>query len=259
MINKLAVIDKSAVIEDGVEIGPYAVIGEGVTIKTGSVIGANVYIEHAEIGKNCRIFNSASVGTAPQDLSYKGEPSKTVIGDGTVLREFVTVNRGTAKTGRTTVGKNCLFMVSTHVGHDCKVGNNVILTNCSCLAGHVEVGDNAFISAMSAVHQFTRVGRDTMTAAATIITMDTLPFTLCYGGSTGNRAVINGLNLVGMKRRNMKKTDIEEIKKAYKILFSSNLLLKEALAELEKNGSPCVKEIADFIKTSKRGIARPGN
>lgn len=259
MIHSTAAIDKNSIIEDNVKIGPYSVIGEGVIIKAGSVIGANVFIEHAEIGNNCKIFNSASIGTPPQDLSYKGEPSKTYIGDNTVLREFVTVNRGTAKTGKTVVGKNCFFMVSTHVGHDCIVGNNVILTNCSCLAGHVEVGDNAFISAMSAVHQFTRVGRDTMTAAGTIITMDTLPFTLCYGGSTGSRAVINGLNLVGMKRRGMSAKDIESIKSAYKVLLASKLLLKDALSELEKDDSVYVKEIVEFVKTSKRGIARPGN
>lgn len=259
MIHKTAVIDSGAVIEENVSIGAYTVIGEGVKIGGGTVIGSNVYIEHAEIGKDCKIFNSVSVGTAPQDLSYNNEPAKAYIGDGTTLREFVTVNRGTAKTGKTVVGKNCFFMVSTHVGHDCIVGNNVILTNCSCLAGHVEVGDNAFISALSAVHQFTRVGRDTMTAAGTIITMDTLPFTLCYGGSTGNRAVINGLNLVGMKRRKTPAADIEAVKEAYKILFSSKLLLKDAIAELEKIDSQYVKEITEFVINSKRGIARPGN
>ncbi|MCL2144155.1 MAG: acyl-ACP--UDP-N-acetylglucosamine O-acyltransferase [Endomicrobia bacterium] len=259
MIHKTAIIDKTAVIEDNVSIGAYSVIGEGVIIKSGTAVGSNVYIEYAEIGKNCKIFHSASIGTAPQDLSYKDEPSKAYIGEGTTLREFVTVNRGTAKTGKTVVGKNCFFMVSTHVGHDCKVGDNVILTNSSSLGGHVEVGDNAFISGMCGVHQFTRVGRDTMTAGTTIITMDTLPFTLCYGGSVGNRAVINGLNLVGMKRRGMMPEDIEAIKNAYRILFMSKLLLKDSLCELEKSASPYVKEMVDFIKTSKRGIARPGN
>jgi UDP-N-acetylglucosamine acyltransferase len=258
MIHSSAVIDKSAVIGNNVSIGAYTVIGKGTVIGEGTAIGSNVYIEHSDIGKNCKIFHSASIGTAPQDHSYKDEPSKTYIGEGTVLREFVTVNRGTVKTGQTIVGKNCFFMVSTHVGHDCKVGSNVILTNCASLGGHVEVGDNAFISAYCGAHQFTKIGRDTMTAASTVVTMDTVPFTLCYSGK-GNRAVINGLNLVGMKRRGIKAGDIEEIKRAYKILFSSKLLLKDALAELEKNTSTYVKEIADFVKASKRGIARPGN
>ncbi len=259
MIHKTAIIDNSAVIEDNVSIGPYTVIGKDVKIGAGTFIGSNVYIEHSEIGKNCKIFNSASIGTAPQDLSYKNEPTKVSIGDGTTLREFVTINRGTAKTGQTVIGKNCFFMISTHVGHDCRVGNNVIIANCTPLAGHVEVGDNAFISAMSGIHQFTRVGRDTMVAGGTIITMDILPFTLCYGGSTGDRAVINGLNLVGMKRRGMTPDEIKEIKAAYKILFSSKLSLNDALKELEKNNSKYMKLMADFVKGSKRGIARPGN
>lgn len=256
MIDKTAVIDKSAIIEDNVKIGPYAVIGEGVTIKSGTVIGSNAYIEHAEIGKNCKIFNSASIGTAPQDLSYNNEPSKAYIGDETVIREFVTINRGTAKTGKTIVGKNCLFMVSTHVGHDCIVGDGVILTNCACLGGHVEVGDGAFISAMSAVHQFTRVGRNTMTAAGTIITMDTIPFTMCHADSA-SRAVLSGLNIVGLKRKGLKLSEIEEIKSAYRTLFMSKLLLKDALAKLSESSSLYVKEILDFINTSKRGITRP--
>ena len=259
MIHNTAVIDKSAVIEDNVEIGPYSVIGEGVVIKSGTVIGSNTYIEYAEIGQNCKIFNSVSIGTPPQDFSYKNEPSKAYICDGTTLREFVTVNRGTAKTGKTIVGKNCYFMISAHVAHDCIVGDNVIIGNCSMLGGHVQVGDNAFISGLAGVHQFTRVGKGTMTAGGTIVTMDTIPFTMCYGGSTGDRPVINGLNLVGMKRRGMTSKEIEEVKAVYKILFMSKLLLKDALTELEKNPSPNVKEIVDFIKTSKRGIARPGN
>ncbi|MCL1972017.1 MAG: acyl-ACP--UDP-N-acetylglucosamine O-acyltransferase [Endomicrobia bacterium] len=259
MIHQTAVIDKSAVIEENVSIGPYSVIGEGVVIKSGTVIGSNSYIEHAEIGQNCKIFNSVSIGTPPQDLSYKNEPSKAYIGDGTTLREFVTVNRGTAKTGKTIVGKNCYFMVSSHAAHDCLVGDNVIIGNCSMLGGHVQVGDDAFLSGLAGVHQFARVGKGTMTAGGAIITMDTIPFTMCYGGSTGDRAVINGLNLVGMKRRGMKSGEISEIKNAYKILFSSKLLLEDAVKELEKSDSRYVKEIVDFIKTSKRGIARPGN
>lgn len=258
MIHQTAIIHKDAVIEDNVSIGAYTVIGENVKIGSGTKIGSNAYIEHSEIGKNCKISHSASIGTAPQDLSYMEEPSKTYIGDGTTLREFVTVNRGTKKTGKTIVGKNCFLMVSAHVGHDCIVGDNVIMANYTCLAGHVEVGEGAFMSALSGVHQFTRVGKGTMTAGGTLITMDTVPFTLCYGGH-GGRAVINGLNLVGMKRRKMPENEIKEIQKAYRTLFMSKLLLKDALKELEKSSSVYVKEIIDFINSSKRGIARPGN
>jgi len=253
MIHNSAIIDKSAVIEDNVSIGPYTVIGENVIIKSGTAIGSNSYIEHAEIGSNCKIFNSVSVGTPPQDLSYQNEPSKVYIGEGTVLREFVMINRGTKKTGKTVIGKNCFFMQSSHAAHDCRIGDNVIVANGTVFGGHVEVGEGAFVSGLSGVHQFCRVGRGTMTAGGAIITMDTIPFSMCHG----DRAVLSGLNLVGMKRRKMSNADIEDIKDAYRILFMSKLLLKDAVAELEKSSSPYVKEIAEFVKTSKRGIVRP--
>ncbi len=253
MIHKTAVIDKNAVIGENVEIGPYTVIGEGVKIGNGTIIGSNAFIEHAEIGEHCKFFNSVSVGTAPQDLSYNNEPSKVYVGDGTIFREFVTINRGTKKTGKTVIGKKCYFMTQSHAGHDSITGDNVILANGACLGGHVEVGNDAFISALSGIHQFCRVGKGTMTAAGTIVTMDTIPYSMSYG----YRAVLNGLNLVGMKRRGMKKEDIEEVKAVYKTLFMSKLLLNDALEQLSSNNSVYVKEIVDFIKTSKRGIARP--
>ncbi|MCL2335760.1 MAG: acyl-ACP--UDP-N-acetylglucosamine O-acyltransferase, partial [Endomicrobia bacterium] len=227
--------------------------GENVIIKAGTVIGSNSYIEHAEIGANCKIFNSVSVGTPPQDLGYKNEPSKAYIGDGTTLREFVMINRGSKKTGKTVIGKNCFFMQASHAAHDCVIGDNVIVANGTVFGGHVEVGEGAFVSGQAGVHQFCRVGKGTMTAGGTIITMDTIPFSMCHG----DRAVLSGLNLVGMKRRKMADYDIEEIKGAYRTLFMSKLLLNDAIAELEKSASPYVKEIAEFVKTSKRGIVRP--
>jgi len=253
MIHKTAIIEKSAVIEDNVSIGAYAVIGENVLIKSGASIGSNCYLEHCEIGANCKLFNSVSVGTPPQDLSYNNEPSKAYIGDGTVLREFVTINRGTKKTGKTIIGKNCYFMTQSHAAHDTRVGDNVIMANSATLGGHVEVGDNAFISGLAGVHQFCKVGKGTMTAGGTIITMDVIPYAMCHG----DRAVLSGLNLVGMKRRGMSKEQIDEVKEAYRILFMSKLLLSEAVAELEKIQSVYVKEILDFVKSSKRSLARP--
>ncbi|MDR1695144.1 MAG: acyl-ACP--UDP-N-acetylglucosamine O-acyltransferase [Endomicrobium sp.] len=253
MIHQTASIDESAIIEDNVDIGQNAVIGKDVVIKSGSSIGANTYIEFAEIGNNCKISNSVSVGTPPQDLSYKGEPSKVYIGDNTVLREFVNINRGTAKTGKTVVGKNCYFMASSHAAHDCRIGDNAIIGNCSMLGGHVQVGDNAFISGLAGVHQFCRVGKGVMVAGGTIITMDVIHHAMCHG----DRAVLSGLNLVGMKRRKMAAKEIEDIKEAYKILFMSKLLLSDALAKLENSASEHVREITDFIKASKRGIVRP--
>ncbi|MCL2485440.1 MAG: acyl-ACP--UDP-N-acetylglucosamine O-acyltransferase [Endomicrobia bacterium] len=253
MIHQTAVIDKSAIIEDNVEIGPNVVIGKDVIIKSGSSIGANSYIEFAEIGKNCKIFNSVSVGTSPQDLSYKDESAKVYIGDNTTLREFVNINRGTKKTEKTIIGQNCYFMASSHAAHDCRVGDNVIIGNCTMLGGHVHVGDNAFLSGLVGVHQFCKIGKGVMVAGGSIITMDVIHHAMCHG----DRAVLSGLNLVGMKRRKMTADEIQNIKEAYKILFMSKLLLNDALAKLENSESCHVREIVDFIKTSKRGILRP--
>ncbi|MCL2390525.1 MAG: acyl-ACP--UDP-N-acetylglucosamine O-acyltransferase [Endomicrobia bacterium] len=253
MIHRTAIIDESAIIEDNVEIGPGVVIGKDAVIKSGSVIGANSYIEYAEIGKNCKFSNSVSVGTPPQDLSYKDEPAKVYIGDNTILREFVNINRGTKKTGKTVIGQNCYFMASSHAAHDCRVGDNVIIGNGSMLGGHVQVGDNAFLSGLVGVHQFCRIGKGVMAAGGAIVTMDVIHHAMCHG----DRAVLSGLNLVGMKRRKMTHDEINDIKEAYKILFMSKLLLNDALLKLENSKSEHIREIIDFIKTSKRGIVRP--
>ncbi|MDR3071267.1 MAG: acyl-ACP--UDP-N-acetylglucosamine O-acyltransferase [Endomicrobium sp.] len=252
MIHSTAIIDKSAVIGENVEMGAYTVVGKGVVVGSGTVIGSNVYMEHAEIGKNCKLFNSASVGTSPQVVNCSNEFSKVYIGDGTVIREFVSLNRGTKTTG-TVIGKNCYFMMASHVAHDCQIGNSVIIANCSAVGGHVEIGDNAFISANVGLHQFIKIGKETMVGAGTAVTMDIIPYALC----SGYRAKLNGLNLVGMKRRAMSIEDINAVKRAYRILFMSKFLLKDALAEIEQIVSPCVKEVVRFINNSKRGIARP--
>ncbi|MDR3048645.1 MAG: acyl-ACP--UDP-N-acetylglucosamine O-acyltransferase [Elusimicrobiota bacterium] len=252
MIDKSAVIDSEAKIEKDVFIGPYTVIGKDVIIRAGAVIGSNCYIEHSEIGANCKFSNSVSVGTPPQDLSYKDQITKVYIGAGTILREFVSINRG-SKTDKTVIGKNCYFMACTHAAHDARVGDNVVLVNGSALGGHVEVGDNAFVGGIVGVHQFTRIGKGAMLGANSMVGMDIIP----YATASGQRAVIEGLNLVGMRRRGMTAQQIKEVKEAYKILFLSKLLLKDALTELEKISSTFVKDIVDFIKGSKRSIARP--
>ncbi|MDR3243387.1 MAG: acyl-ACP--UDP-N-acetylglucosamine O-acyltransferase [Elusimicrobiota bacterium] len=253
MIDKTAIIDKSAQIGQGVSIGAYSVIGRDVIIKDGASIGSNCYIEFAQIGANCKIYNSVSIGTPPQDLSYNNEPSRAYIGDATTFREFVTINRGTKKTLKTIIGKNCYFMACCHAAHDTRVGDGVIMANCSSLGGHVEVGDRAFISGNVGVHQFTRIGKGTMTGSNSMVGMDIIPYAMC----SGQRAVLEGLNLVGMKRAGMTLEQIREVKNAYKILFSSKLLLKDALTQLEKEPSALVAEILLFIKGSKRSIARP--
>ncbi|MDR1087603.1 MAG: acyl-ACP--UDP-N-acetylglucosamine O-acyltransferase [Endomicrobium sp.] len=253
MIHQTAIIDKSAVIGNNVEVGAYTVIGKDVVIGDDTVVGSSAYIEHAEIGKNCKIFHSTSIGTAPQDLSYNDEPSKVYVGDGTVAREFVTFNRGSAKTGKTIIGKNCYFMASSHAAHDTRVGNNVIFANYSAIGGHVEVGDDTFVSATVGVHQFTKIGKGVMIGVGAAVTMDIIPYVLC----AGYRAIPNGLNLVGMRRRKMPAEEINAVKNAYKVLFMSKILLKDALSELEQSKSPAVQEIVAFVKNSKRGIARP--
>jgi UDP-N-acetylglucosamine acyltransferase len=253
MIHQTAIIDKTAVIGTGVNIGPYAVIGKDVVIGDTTTIGANVFVEYAEIGRNCKIYNSASIGTSPQDLSYNDEPSKVYIGDGTTVREFVTFNRGMKKTGKTIIGKNCYFMTSSHIAHNCHIGDNVVMANCSAAGGYVNVGDNAFISGLVGIHQFTRIGKGTMTGVGTVVTMDIVPYSLCIG----DRVKLNGLNLIGMKRVKMSIEEIKSVKDAYRILFMSKLLLKDALSKLEYDKSIYVQEIVEFIKNSKRGIARP--
>jgi len=255
MIHNTAIIDKSAVIGQNVEIGPYVVIGEDVTIGDGTVISAHATIECARIGQNCKIFSHASIGAPPQDLKYAGEKTMAIIGDRTTIREFATVNRGTSASGQTVVGKNCLIMTCAHVAHDCIVGDNCIIANCCAIAGHVEVGDGVVMGGLTAVHQFVKIGRYVVTGGGSMISMDIIPFMQAQG----DRAKLFGLNLVGLKRRRVPLAEIENIKHAYKVLFASNLPLKDAVERLEKDfsSSTYVRDIIDFIGKSQRGICRP--
>ncbi|MBR3627569.1 MAG: acyl-ACP--UDP-N-acetylglucosamine O-acyltransferase [Elusimicrobia bacterium] len=255
MIHSTAVIDKSAVIGQNVEIGPYAVIGEDVIIGDGTIIGAHATIECARIGQNCKIFSHASIGAAPQDLKYAGEKTIAIIGDGTTIREFATVNRGTSASGQTVVGKNCLIMTCAHVAHDCIVGDNCIIANCCAIAGHVEVGDGVVMGGLTAVHQFVKIGKNVITGGGSMIGMDIIPYTQAQG----DRASLFGLNLVGLKRKRVPIAEIENIKHAYKILFLSHLTLNDAVAKVEEelSSSMYVKDIIDFIKKSQRGLCRP--
>ena len=249
MIHSTAIIDKSAVIGQDVEIGPYAVIGENVTIGDGTFIGAHATIECAKIGQNCKIFSHASIGAAPQDLKYAGEKTIAIIGDGTTVREFATINRGTSASGQTVVGKNCLIMTCAHVAHDCILGDN-----CA-IAGHVEVGDGVVMGGLTAVHQFVKIGKNVVTGGGSMVSMDIIP----YMQAQGDRASLFGLNLVGLKRKRVPIAEIENIKHAYKILFASHLTLNDAVAKIEEelSSSIYVKDIIDFIKKSQRGICRP--
>lgn len=254
MIHPSAIIHKSAKIDKTVEIGPYAVIGEDTVLSAGVKVGSHAVVERAEVGENCIIHSHAAVGTAPQDLKYKNEPTKLVLGPNCTVREFATLNRGTTASGETVIGSNCLLMAYVHVAHDCRIGNNVIMANLATLGGHVEIGDRAFLGGACGIHQFNKIGKLAMLGGGSIVTLDVLPFTQVQG----DRASLRGLNLVGMKRASMSRETIEEIKSAYRTLFLSGLLMEEALEQLEASGPGAeVRDMIQFIHGSKRGICRP--
>lgn len=253
-IHSTAIIHKSAEIAGDVVIGPYAVIGAGVRIGEGVQIDSHTVLEHATIGKRCHLFPSAFIGTAPQDMKYRGEPTHVEIGDETIIRECATVNRGTREKGLTRIGKNCLLMAYSHVAHDCTLGEGVTLANSVALAGHVEVGDFAVLGGMVGVHQFVRVGKLSMLGAGAMVPLDVPPYTQAQG----DRARLVGLNLVGLKRRGIGSKAAEEIKGAYRSIFSSGLTLVEAMDQIEaQTPGPEVKYFIDFIRSSQRGICRP--
>lgn len=256
MIHPTAIIHPDAKIAAGVEIGPYAVIGGQVTIGSGTWIGPHTVIEGlTEIGRDNRIFQFASVGAIPQDLKFHGEQTCLRIGDRNNIREFVTIHLGTEDGGsETVIGSDNLFMAYSHVAHDCRVGNHVILANAATLAGHVQVDDYAILGGLSAVHQFTRIGAHALISGGAMVGQDITPYTIAQG----DRAEPVAINLVGLKRRGFSEEAIRGIKHAYKIVFRSNLKLEEALAQLveEADRIPEVKSFTDFIRESQRGIAR---
>jgi UDP-N-acetylglucosamine acyltransferase len=253
MIHQTAVIDKSAVIEENVEIGPYSVIGSETLIKSGTKIHGQSVIEYAEVGHDCEIFNFSSIGKRPQDLKYKGEKTKVIVGDGTTVRECVTLNRGTAAAGETIIGKNCLIMACAHIAHDCIIGDSVIVGYSTGIAGHVEIDDSAILSSGIGVHQFCKIGKSVIIGAGSMVNMDIIP----YVTAQGDRVVIAGLNFIGLKRKKIKLSEIEDIKDAYRILFMSKLTLEDAVVKLKESSSQYAKEIVSFIGRSQRGIARP--
>lgn len=252
-VHPTAVVDSSAELGNDVEIGPYAVIGKKVKIADKTSIGSHAVVEYAEIGHECRIFDGAFIGTAPQDLKYQGEETKIVVGARTKVRECVTLNRGTADTGETRIGEGCLFMAYSHVAHDCRVGNNVILANSVALAGHVYVDDEAILGGMVGIHQFVRIGKLAMIGAGSMVPMDVPPFTQ----GAGDRMRLYGLNLVGLRRKKFKHEVIQEIRKAYRTIYLSKLGLHEALEKLKSEDLiDEVKYLIEFIESSPRGTCR---
>jgi UDP-N-acetylglucosamine acyltransferase len=254
LIHPTAVIHPTARIDATVKIAPYAVIGEDVVLSPRVSVGPHAVIEFAEVGEACQIHASAFVGTAPQDLKYRGERTKLVLGPGCVVRESVTLNRATAATGVTKIGARCLFMAYSHVAHDCIIGNEVILANSVAIAGHCEVGDWAIIGGMVGLHQFVRVGKLAMIGAGAMVPLDIPPYALAWG----DRARLSGLNLIGLRRRGFSQETIKDLKIVYREIFSPTAPIKEHLARLLKAQQPeAVKEFLTFIQESQRGICRP--
>ena len=231
-IHSTAIIEDGAIIGDGVKIGPYCVIGKDVKIGAGTVVQSHVVIEGiTEIGENNTIYSFVSIGKASQDLKYRDEPTKTIIGDRNKIREFVTIHRGTDDRWETRIGNDNLLMAYVHCAHDVIVGNDCILANNVTLAGHVVVEDHAIIGGLTPVHQFCRVGAHSMTGGASGISQDICPFML----AEGKPANIRYINATGLKRRGFTETEISNIKKAYKIIFRSGAPIKDALAQLEND------------------------
>ncbi|NWG13324.1 MAG: acyl-ACP--UDP-N-acetylglucosamine O-acyltransferase [Acidobacteria bacterium] len=257
-IHPTAIIDPRAEIAADVEVGPYCIIGPDVRIEPETVLEAYVHIHRDTIvGRGCRFSSYCSVGSDPQDLKYRGEQARLRIGERNVFREFVTLNRGTVGGGgETTVGDGSFFMTYSHVAHDSHVGNGVIMANAATLAGHVTVADCATVGAFSAVHQFCRVGPHAFIGGFSVITRDALPYIKTVGDR--NEAKIYGINTVGLQRRGLPETSIEELKQAYRILFRSGLNTSDALAKARERDwtAPEVGILIGFIETSQRGFIR---
>ena len=256
MIDKTSIIDSKAKLSKNVQIGPYCVIGPNVEIEENTIIQSHVNIcGNVKIGKGNKIYPFVSIND-PQDLKYNGEPTNLTIGDNNTIREYVTINPGTLSGGgKTIIGNNCLFMISSHIGHDCHVGNNVIIANNVPLGGHAIIEDNVIIGGNSAVQQFTRIGKMAMIGGMTGVLHDVIP----YGLSTGNRNSLQGLNLIGLRRAKFENKDILGLSDAYKEIFATKNIT-ENISKL--NGSfqenPLVKSVIEFIaKDKKRSICTP--
>ena len=256
MIHNTAIIDSKAELDSRVEVGPYCIVGPHVKIGKDTKLGPHVVVDGwTQIGEGCRIFQFASIGAIPQDLKYKEEESWVIIGNNNVIREFVTVNRGTAKSGgRTIIGDNNFFMAYSHVAHDCRIASHVILANAASLAGHIKIENYAIVGGLVGVHQFVRLGCYCIIGGGSGVNQDIPPYMM----ANGQRARLYGLNTVGLKRHNFSKEAISNLKKAYRIIFRSGLTVKKALGQVqaEMDNSPEVDHLISFIKSSERGITR---
>lgn len=255
MVDSTAIIHKNAHIDSDVDVGPYCIIEENVIVKKGTKIQGHVVIQSGtEIGEGCKISPFASIGGPPQDITYKGEDTRVLIGNNNIIKEYVTINRGTPHgKGITKVGDNNFIMAYAHIAHDCVVGSNVIMANCATLAGHVEVDNYVIFGGLCAVHQFCRIGKYAFISGLTGIPKDVPPYII----AAGPRAKPYGLNVVGLERHNFSKEEILILKKAYRLLFRSSLPLNTSLKIIQEElEGKHIEELVDFITNSKRGICR---
>jgi UDP-N-acetylglucosamine acyltransferase len=256
VIDPHALVSPRAELAPDVRVGPFTVIGPDVQIGPGTVIGPHAVINGpTSIGADNRIFQFASIGEAPQDKKYKGEPTRLEVGDRNVFRENCTINRGTAHgTGLTRIGHDNLFMAYSHVAHDCVIGNNTILANCAALAGHVEIGDWASLGGLTAVHQFSRVGTHAFLAGGAIVQRDVPPDVM----AAGNPAAPHAINATGLKRRGFNEAQVRNIRAAYRIVYRSDLRLIEAIEQLQSRvaSQPELRIFVDFLGTTVRGLVR---
>ncbi|MFT6331938.1 MAG: UDP-N-acetylglucosamine acyltransferase [Lentimonas sp.] len=258
-IHATAIIEDGAKIGENVAIGPYCIIGKNVSIGDGTNLKSHIVIEGiTEIGENNTIFQFASIGTIPQDLKFSGEPSRTIIGNNNTIRECVTIHAGTKEGAmETRIGNNCLFMAYCHIAHDCVVGNKVILANNATLAGHVEVEDGVVIGGLSAVHQFVRIGTGAMIGGMSGVENDVIPF----GTVSGERANLSGLNLIGLKRQNLERSEINALRAFYKDLFNKDeksfTQKVEELSSKNKNNQLVTKVVEFLTAKTSRNFCKP--
>ena len=252
-VHSTAIVDPNAKIGDDVTIGPFSVIEAGVSIGDRTTVGNNVTISSGtHVGKDCKIFHSASIGAIPQDLKYNNEETFLYIGDRTVIREFVSINKGTSALGKTEIGSDCLLMASVHVAHDCVVGSNVIMSNLTTLGGHVNIDDWVILSGGVLVHQFCNISKHAFIGAGALVTQDVPPFIL----AAGSPVEYSGINSVGLKRRGFSIDDRKELKNIYKMYFRSKNNRKENLSKIKKELASLkyTDLIVEFIENSERGI-----
>ncbi len=252
-IHPSAIVSSRATLGERVEVGPFAIIGDGCEVGNDCEIAARATLERdVKLGTGVKVGIGTVLGGAPQDLKYGGEETTVEIGDGTVIREYSTVNRGTAESFKTTVGSNCLLMSYVHLAHDCHIGNGVILANGVQLAGHVTIEDKATISGLSAVHQFARIGRNSFIGGMSRVSKDIPPFLK----AVGNPLKLYGLNSIGLQRNGFSEDVVRELKRAYRLFFRSDLNVTQAMqrAETELEMFPEVRELIRFVEASERGI-----